>query len=124
MAIVAFVLLGAAYVGVYSVLTAEARRERDDLLALPDGATLWTAEEPPAAPTGQEAPAIKAWKRTQERWADRQKLEQRSKQVDALFTGLVGAFVLQSAVTLVILVRLSQRSTSTKSRPRERATGR
>jgi hypothetical protein len=106
-ALIAFVVLGAAYVGVYRMLTAEVRRDRDAILRR-HGDGIRTAEAPAGDPPSDAVP-LQKWKREQERWGERRRYDQYTKQIDTMFTALIGAFAAQTAITAVLLVKASQR---------------
>ncbi len=104
LALAAFVVLGTAYVGVYALLTASARRERASLLRT-YGETARTAQDPGDPP----ATGVADWKRRHDLWDARKRIEALDKQVNSLFGALLAAFAVQTAVTGVILAKTAGR---------------
>jgi len=109
-ALVAFLVLGAAYVGAYLLLTAEARRDRAALKAV-RGEAMLSAPDPGAAPPGDDARAVGAWRRAKELWEDRRRHEELSDRVHTMLAGMLGAFALQAVLTAVLLAKASKRAT-------------
>jgi hypothetical protein len=111
-AVAAFVVLGAAYVGAYELLTAEAKRERADLERLrgPEIATF-----PPPGPIPERG-VDEAWNRRNALYRERQTYEARGRFISVIFGAMAIAFGLQTAVTVVLGVR-----TLSSARARARA---
>lgn len=121
--IAVFVVLAAAYLGVYELLTAEAKHERDRLLAL-HGPAITTYEDPAGGPpqTG-DAAALREYVKAHEKFEDRQAYEKRVSRIDAMFVGLMAAFAAQVLFTGVLLARtaLSRRANAARERSRAAA---
>ena len=119
LALVAFVVLGAAYVGAYELLSAEAKREKASLERV-HGAALATFPPPGPAPEASAAAALRAWQAARDRHADRLRHEQLGRRIDLYFVAMMGAFVAQSALTAVLAVRSRSRAKA-RAAPRPRA---
>ncbi len=100
-ALAAFVVLGAAYVGAYELLTAEAKRERAHLERLrgPEIATF-----PPPGPIPERG-VDAAWNTRNALYRERQTYEARGRFIGVIFGAMAIAFGLQTAVTVVLGVR-------------------
>jgi hypothetical protein len=105
--VLAFVVLGLAYVGVYLLLTAAARRDRAAIL-MRYGESVREAEEPGAPP--DRGPGLAEWEAKRTRYVDRQRLEALDGQVRTLFVAMMGAFALQTVLTVVIVFRARART--------------
>jgi hypothetical protein len=119
-ALATLVVGGAAYAGLFLLLTAEDRRERAALLAL-DGDAVRSAPEPGPQPPGGDSAAVRAWNRAQDLHRSRAEYERRSRKIRMFGIGLFGAFALQSVATAVVLVRASRSPPPAPARERDRA---
>ena len=108
LAIVAFVVLGAAYLGVYELLTAEAKKERDRLFAK-YGSAVTAFADPGDPPVGGDASSLKEYVAAHEKFGDRQTYESRVSRVDTMFTALLLAFGAQSLFTAILLTNTALR---------------
>ncbi len=94
MALLAFVVLGAAYVGAYELLTAEAQRDRSKLLAAHgEQVAAYRKPEPPAS---GEAKALREFLAAQSRYEDRQRYEACESRIAAGRMGMAVAFGAQT----------------------------
>jgi DNA-directed RNA polymerase subunit RPC12/RpoP len=119
LALVAFVVLGAAYFGLYELLTAEAKKERDRLYAK-HGAAVTAFADPGAPPQGGDAAGLKAYLAARENYDDRLAYQSRLSRIDTMFTALMLAFGAQSVFTAILLAKtaLRMRKASTGRAPR------
>lgn len=117
--VVVFVVLAASYLGVYELLTAEAKHERDRLLAR-HGSAITTFEDPVGPPQSGDAAAMRAYTDAHGKFEDRQAYERRVSRIDAMFVGLIAAFGAQVLLTGVLLAKtaLARRSASARGRSR------
>lgn len=120
LAVVAFVVLGAAYVGAYELLSAEAKRERASLERVHGAAALAAFPAPGPVPEASDAAALRAWQTARDRHADRVRHEQLGRRVDLYFFSMMGAFVAQTVLTAVLALRSRSRSKAPAA-PRPRA---
>lgn len=116
MGLLAFVVLGACYVGAYELLTAEAQRERANLLRV-HGAAIESFPDPGPSPLADDAKALRDYRPAHERWVDRGRYEALGTRVRAMFLGMLGAFGLQSAVTAVLAWKTLRRRPSARRTP-------
>ena len=107
-AILAFVVLGAAYFGIYELLTAEAKKERDRLFAK-HGAAVTAFVDPGDPPTGGDASSLKEYVAVHEKFEDRRTYESRVSRIDTMFTALLLAFGAQSIFTAILLAKAALR---------------
>lgn len=123
-ALLAFVVLGAAYVGAFELLTAEAKRDRARLVAAePDVASF---PDPGPAPDADDAKR-RAWSDARRRYERRLDYERKGRWVDVMFGALGLAFLAQTALTVVIAVKARARSRQAaraEQRERERSAAR
>ena len=98
---------GAAYAGLFLLLTAEDRRENARSLEL-HGPALLDAPSAGNPPDASDAAAFSRWKRAAALREDRLDHERRTKKVRYLAFGLLGAFVVQAGVTAALLVKSSR----------------
>ena len=91
MGLAAFVVLGACYVGAYELLTAEAQRERANLLQV-HGPAIESFPDPGPPPMAEDAKALRDYRPAHERWVDRGRYEALGTRVRAMFLGMLGAF--------------------------------
>lgn len=120
LALLAFVVLGAAYVGVYALLTAEAHRERDALTRL-HGDAIETYEAPRFEVSPEDPAAYRAYLVERDRWTDRQRYEAHGQRIALMLSGMLFAFLAQTAVTTWLAVKTRQGSARGGARPRARA---
>jgi hypothetical protein len=111
----AFVVLGAAYVGAYLLLTAEARKDRAALAVAWPG--LASATDPGPPPPGDDARAVAAWRPRNELWEKRRLAESLDRRVSTVRTSLFAALGVQTLITALLLAKASAR------RPAPRETG-
>ena len=116
-----FVVLAASYLGVYELLTAEAKHERDRLFAL-HGPAVTTFEDPVGGPPQSgDAATLRAYTVAHTKFEDRQTYESRVSRIDAMFVGLMAAFAAQVVLTGVLLTRtaLARRAAGARGRSRD-----
>jgi hypothetical protein len=102
-ALVAFAVLGSAYLGAYLLLTAQARRAHADLVAAwPETAT---ARDPGPPPAGDDARAVATWRLAKEAWDKRTQAETLERRVSTIRNALFAALGLQTAITALLLAR-------------------
>jgi len=116
--LVVFVVLAAAYLGVYELLTAEAKRDRDRLLAL-HGPAITTFPDP-GPPQVVVASSLRDYTKARARYEDRRSYEGRVSRIDAMFVGLMAAFAAQTLLTAVLLLKsaLARRAAGARARAR------
>jgi DNA-directed RNA polymerase subunit RPC12/RpoP len=107
-ALVAFVVLGSAYVGAYQLLTAEARRKRAELLRL-HGPAVESFPSPGARPPA-DSPSFRAWNDKRPFYDDRLAYEQRGKLIDVVFGAMAIAFGAQTAFTVFLALKARARA--------------
>lgn len=96
-------MIGAAHLGLFLLLTASARKELGTLTERYGRARLDDAEDPGARPReGSEGPE---WLRKQAVWEAAATRTKRREYVSLLGYGLLGSFLVQAAVTGVLLYR-------------------
>jgi hypothetical protein len=96
-------VLGAAYFGAYLLLTAQARRDRAELLAAwPE---LTEASDPGPPPAAGEARAVAEWRLANELWEKRRRAESLGRRVATIRTSLFAALGVQTAVTALLLAK-------------------
>jgi hypothetical protein len=117
-ALLAFAVLGAAYVGAYLLLTAEARRDRAEIVSI-RGEGVLTAADPGPAPPGNDASAVGAWRRAKDLWDDRRRHEALTGRVRTMFAGMMAAFALQAALTSFVLLKSRRRASGSRGGARE-----
>lgn len=93
-ALVAFVVLGAAYVGAYELLTAEAQRDRAKLLEI-HGAQVASFPKP-EAPASGDGKAMRAFDLAQSLYEDRRRFEACESRIAAGRLGMGVAFAAQT----------------------------
>jgi hypothetical protein len=122
MAAIAFVVLGAAYLGVYELLTAEAKRERAHL-ERNYGSELTTANDPGPPPSAEKTEELKAFLRARDGWDARRQYEAHGRRIDMFFAALLGAFAVQSLLTaaLALMTWWQARSQRKKQEARSQA---
>lgn len=99
-----FVVLGAAYVGVYELLVADAKRERDAIVRHHGEAVL--AAPPPGEPPADADPAgLAAHGAARERHDLRLRHEALSRRIGTFFAALLGAFAVQTLIGVAMVVR-------------------
>jgi hypothetical protein len=103
-ALATLVVGAAAYVGLFLLLTAHDRKENAEALRQ-QGDALLDAREPGELPPGGDAPRVRAWKRAESLWKDRQDYERREKKTRYLAMGLFGALAAQVVITGAVLLR-------------------
>ncbi|HVG93470.1 MAG TPA: hypothetical protein VND21_03410 [Planctomycetota bacterium] len=111
LAILVFVVLAAAYLGAYELLTAQAKRDRETLLRL-HGPEITTFPAPREAADPEDTTKYRAQVAARDRWHDRQRYEALGRRIDGMFVGLLAAFAFQTALTAWVAVRSWRRSTS------------
>jgi hypothetical protein len=111
LAILVFVVLGAAYLGAYELLTAQAKRDREALLRL-HGPAITTFEAPREAADPEDPTKYRAQVAARDRWHDRQRYEALGRRIDGMFVGLLAAFAFQTALTAWVAIRSWRRSAS------------
>lgn len=102
--IIAFVVLGAAYIGAYELLTAEAKRDRV-IFEKTYGDALLTAQHPGPTPSAEDPERLKAFLRARETWDARQRYESHGKRIHGMLAGMLGAFALQTALTAYVAIK-------------------
>ena len=119
LALLAFVVLGAAYFGLYELLTAEAKKERDRLLTK-HGPAVTAFADPGDPPQGGDAASLKTYVVAHENYEDRRSYESRVSRIDAMFLALMLAFGAQSVFTAFLLANtaLRMRKASAPRAPR------
>lgn len=96
-------VIGAAHLGLFLLLTASARNELGAVTERYGQAALDTAEAPGPRPReGMEGPA---WLRKQALWEAAETRTKRHEYVSLLGYGLLGSFLVQAGVTGVLLYR-------------------
>ena len=97
------VVIGAAHLGLFLLLTASARNELVAISERYGRSALSAAEDPGPRPrAGSEGPA---WLRRQAVWEAARIRTKRQQYVSLLGYGLLGSFLVQAAVTGVLLYR-------------------
>lgn len=114
-ALLAFVVLGAAYLGAYELLTAEAKRERDALMSK-HGAAITTLPDPGPPPVGTDAATLREYVVRRDAFKDRTTYESRVSRIDMMFIGLVLAFAAQSVLTAAVLLKTATRAKALRTR--------
>lgn len=104
LAAAAFLVLGAAYVGVYELLTAEAKRERAEIVRV-HGADVLEAPSPGPRPETSDAVALRAWNAARDRHELRTRHEALTQRADWFFRGMLAAFAAQAVLTAALAVR-------------------
>ena len=121
LALLVVVVIGAAHLGLFLLLTASARNELDAIRERYGQTALEEAEDPGPQPReGTEGPA---WLRKQAVWEAARNRAKRQEYVSLLGYGLLGSFLVQAGVTGVLLYRSShgRRAVRGRSRVSERA---
>ena len=108
LAALALVVLGAAHAGLYALLTAEARRDRDAILA-GEGSSIVEAPAPGPQVGPEDVRAFNEYEARRKRWKRRQTYEERAGRVTTLGVWLGVAYAAQAAIVLVVLVKASAR---------------
>lgn len=103
LALLAFVVLGAAYVGAYELLTAEAQRDRAKLLAA-HGDKLATYPKPDGTTSG-DAKALREYVVARSLYEDRQRFEACEARISAGRLGMAVAFGAQTLFAVIAFVR-------------------
>lgn len=119
LALIAFVVLGAAYFGAYELLTAESKRERDRLFAKYGAEITTFVDRDP--PHGGDAAALKDYLAAHEKFEDRRTYESRVSRIDTMFLALMLAFAAQSLFTAFVLVKTALRIRKASMTPAPRA---
>jgi len=104
LALTAFFVLGAAYVGVYELLTAEAKRECAEIVRV-HGADVVDALAPGPRPETSDAVALRAWNAARDRYELRMRHEALTQRADWFFRGMLAAFAAQTVLTATVAVR-------------------
>lgn len=104
LALAAFFVLGAAYVGVYELLTAESKRELAELERI-HGADVVTAPPPGARPAADDPAALRAWNATRDRYEVRTRHETLTSRTGWFFRGMLAAFAAQTLLTAWLAVK-------------------
>jgi hypothetical protein len=107
-ALVAFVVLGSAYVGAYELLTAEARRKRAELWKL-HGPAIESFPSPGGRPPA-DSPSFREWNEKRPFYDDRLTYEQRGKLIDVVFGAMATAFGAQTAFTVFLALKARARA--------------
>jgi hypothetical protein len=100
---IALAVLAAAHAGLWALLTAESRRERESLLRV-DGDALLAATDPGAAPSTDD-PAHRPWIAADRLWTHRLRYESLGSHVSQLAIGLGVSFTAQAVVLSLLGVR-------------------
>ena len=100
----AFVVLGAAYVGVYELLTAETQRERAEIVRL-HGTDVVDARAPGPRPETGDAVALRAWNAARDRYELRTRHEALTRRADWFLRGMLAAFAAQTVLTAALAIR-------------------
>jgi hypothetical protein len=121
-AIAAFVVLGAAYVGAFELLTAEAKGDRARILA-EEGPAVATYPDPGPMPV-DDAKRLAVWSAAKKRHETRLRYERKGAWIDIMFAALGLAFAAQTALTAVVAIKArakTQERQRAEQRERERA---
>ena len=108
-AALALAILGAAHAGLYALLTAEARRDRDAILAR-GGPSVIEAVEPGVAIGPEDVKAFNEYRARKARWDDRVRYEELSARAATMGTWLGAAYAAQAALVLYVLFKASQQA--------------
>lgn len=103
LALVAFVVLGAAYVGAYELLTAEAQRDRGKLRAAHGDQV--TTYPKPEAPAAGDAKALREFVVAQSLYEDRQRYEACESRIAAGRLGMAVAFGAQTLFAVWVYLK-------------------
>ena len=98
-------IVGVAHLGLYVLLTRDARKSMAEIEAKHDVAALERARAP-AGESQPGSPDYKAWREAKQRWVDAESWRNDRRQVTLLKGGIIGSFVVQVAITGWILIRL------------------
>lgn len=112
-----FVVLGAAYVGVYELLVAGAKRERDAIVRH-HGEAVLTAPPPGEPPADADPAGLAAHGAARERFDLRVRHEALSRRIGTFFAALLGAFALQTILCVTMVVRAVAGRRRTAGRPK------
>ena len=104
-AVTLLAVVGVAHLGLYLLLTRDARASVAAVEARHGRAALAAAEAPSGSPQ-PGAPDYRAWSEATALWVDAQAWEDDTRQVSLLRGGILGSFVLQVVITGWILLRL------------------
>lgn len=104
-AAVVLVLVGAAHVGLYLLLTRDARASMAEIESRHDVAALEGARPPEGEPA-PGSPAYRPWREAKALWVDAQAWRTDKRQVTLLEGGVILSFVVQVAITAWVLLRL------------------
>ncbi len=98
LALAAFFVLGAAYVGVYELLTAESKRELAEIERV-HGADVVAAPSPGPRPGADDPAGLRAWNAVRDRYDVRTRHEALTNRTDWFFRGMLAAFGAQTLLT-------------------------
>jgi hypothetical protein len=115
-ALIAFVVLGAAYVSAYLLLTAEGRRQRS-ALERQYGAAIEAFEPPGDEPSAADTAAYRAFTQRRQLHAERLRYEELGRRMDVMFLAMIGAFAVQTVLTGGLLLRTLRASRAAPVRP-------
>jgi len=115
----AFVVLGGAYLGTYSLLTAESKRQRASLEGA-YGPALLTAEEPPPLPPGATPAQMRERQPKQQMYEDRLRYEKLGSRIDVFFYAMLAAFAAQTLFTALLALKARQAKASAPPSGRSR----
>jgi hypothetical protein len=116
----AILALAAAHAGVWSLLTAQARRDRDALAAL-HGPSLATAPDPGAPPPLSDSAAWQSYNRARDLWLDRKRWEDKRSYASTMGFWLGASLAAQSVLLGALLVRWRRSRASASRREAARA---
>ena len=102
---VVLALVAVAHLGLYMLLTRDARASMATLEARHEAAELERAREP-SGEALPGSPEYKAWREAKARWLDAETWRSDRRQVALLRGGILVSFVVQVAITVWILLRL------------------
>ena len=120
-ALLVVVVIGAAHLGLFLLLTASARNDLSALDERYGRAALDAVDEPGPRPReGAEGPA---WLRKQAVWEAARTRTKRQQYVSLLGYGLLGSFLVQAAVTGILLYRSTHGRARTRGRSATSRTG-
>lgn len=98
LALAAFFVLGAAYIGVYELLTAESKRELAEIERV-HGADVVDASPPGARPVADDPAGLRAWNAVRDRYEVRTRHETLTSRTQWFFRGMLAAFAAQTVLT-------------------------
>ncbi len=98
-------VVAVAHLGLYLLLTSDARSNLAQLEARHAASALRAAKPPEGSPA-PGTDAYRPWRLSKELWVDAEAWRTDRRQVDLLRAGFTGSFLVQMAITFWILIRL------------------